>query len=118
MFLVVRYRPVRKTPLAVPERTWVRVLGTLNEYQARLFVAEKALQLGRGGVSHLSQLTGMSRVTITGGIRELRAGRKLRAATSDACASRVAGGRRWSTPIPSYPIGSERSWKKQPRVIR
>jgi len=40
----------------------VRVLGTLNEYQARLFVAEKALQLGRGGISHLSQLTGMSRV--------------------------------------------------------
>jgi len=36
-------------------RTWMRVLGTLNEYQARLFVAEKALQLGRGGISHLSQ---------------------------------------------------------------
>ena len=64
------------------ERIWVRVLGTLNEYQARLFVAEKALQLGRGGVSHLSQLTGMSRVTISEGIRELRAGRRLRAATS------------------------------------
>ena len=46
MFLVVRYRPVRETPLALSERTWVRVLRTLNEYQARLFVAEKALQLG------------------------------------------------------------------------
>src|ERR1700730_15615977 len=71
MFLVVRYRPVRETPLALSERTWARVLGTLNEYQARLFVAEKALQLGRGGISHLSQLTGMSRVTITEGVREL-----------------------------------------------
>ena len=105
----MRYGPVRETPRALSERTWVRVLGTLNEYQARLFVAEKALQLGRGGVSQLSQLTGMSRVTITEGMRELRAGRQLRAATSGVCASLAAGGRRWSTPIPSYPIGSERS---------
>ncbi len=60
----------------------MRVLGTLNEYQARLFVADKALQLGRGGISHLSQLTGMSRVTITQGLSELRAGRKLRTAVA------------------------------------
>jgi hypothetical protein len=39
---------------------------------ARLFVAEKAGQLGRGGISHLSQLTGMSRVTINQGLNELR----------------------------------------------
>lgn len=62
------------------ERTWLRILGTLNEYQARLFVAEKALQLGRGGISRLSQLTGMSRVTITQGLNELRTGKKLRTA--------------------------------------
>jgi hypothetical protein len=49
----------------------------MNEYQARLLVAERAAQLGRGGVSRLSQLTGMSRVTITQGLRELRGG-KLR----------------------------------------
>ena len=47
--LVVRYRPVRETPLALSERPWVRVLRTLNEYQARLFVAEKALQLEEEG---------------------------------------------------------------------
>jgi hypothetical protein len=34
-------------PAAV-KKTWLRIPGTLNEYQARLFVAEKALQLGRG----------------------------------------------------------------------
>ena len=62
------------------EKTWLRILGTLNEYQARLFVAEKASQLGRGGISRLSQLTGMSRVTITQGLNELRAGKKLRTA--------------------------------------
>jgi hypothetical protein len=47
----------------------------MNEYQARLLVAEKALQLGRGGISHLAQLTGMSRVTITQGVRDLISGK-------------------------------------------
>ena len=71
----------------------MRVLGTLNEYQARLFVAEKALQLGRGGISHLSQLTGMSRVTITQGLHELRTGRKLRTA-ADGRVRQAGGGRK------------------------
>jgi hypothetical protein len=75
-------RQTRSTIPTSAERIWIRVLGTLNGYQARLFVAEKALQLGRGGISHLSQLTGMSRVTITRGLSELRAGRKLRAAAA------------------------------------
>jgi hypothetical protein len=55
-------------------------MNTLNEYQARLFVAEKALELGRGGTSRLSKLTGMSRVTITSGVAELRGGKRLRGA--------------------------------------
>jgi Rhodopirellula transposase DDE domain len=59
----------------------MRVLGTLNEYQARLFVAEKALELGRGGISLLSRLTGMSRVTITQGVKDL-GGKKLRSAAA------------------------------------
>jgi len=52
-------------------------MNTLNEYQARLFVAEKALEMGRGGTSRLSKLTGMSRVTR---VAELRGGKRLRAA--------------------------------------
>jgi hypothetical protein len=75
------------------ERIWLRVLGTLNEYQARLFVAEKVLQLGRGGISHLAQLTGMSRVTITQGLSELRTGRKLRTA-ADGRVRQPGGGRK------------------------
>jgi hypothetical protein len=82
MFYVVQdHRQSRPVIPISAERTWLRVLGTLNEYQARLFVAEKALQLGRGGISHLSQVTGMSRVTITDGLKELRTGRRLRLAT-------------------------------------
>jgi len=58
--------------LTAEERRWVKVLTTLNEAQARWFVADKALDLGRGGVSRLSQVTGMSRMTITKAIKELR----------------------------------------------
>jgi hypothetical protein len=54
------------------ERQWLRVLGTLNEFQARVFVAQKALAEGRGGISRVSRLTGMSRPTIMKGITELQ----------------------------------------------
>ena len=69
------YRPGRGVSATSAERTWLRVLGAMNEYQARLLVAEKALQVGRGGISHLAQLTGMSRVTITQGVRDLISGK-------------------------------------------
>src|ERR1041384_5510792 len=78
MFYSMRsYGPARGIVTTSSEKTWLRVLGTMNEYQARLLVAERAAELGRGGVSHLSQLTGRSRVTITQGLRDLRGG-KLR----------------------------------------
>ena len=75
------------------EHCWLRVMNTLNEYQARLFVAEKALEMGRGGTSRLSKLTGMSRVTISSGMAELLGGKRLR----DAGTGRVrapGGGRK------------------------
>jgi len=49
------------------------VFRTLNEFQARLFTADKALDLGRGGISRLSALTGLSRTTITKAVEELEA---------------------------------------------
>ncbi len=78
MFYVV----ARLSSPASSEKIWLKVLGTLNEYQARLFVAERALGLGRGGITRLSSLTGMSRVTITQGIRELSGAAGLRSAAS------------------------------------
>jgi len=59
------------------ERRWLKVLAVLNELQARLYVADKALDLGRGGISRLSELTGMSRTTITKAVQELQSGKKL-----------------------------------------
>jgi Rhodopirellula transposase DDE domain len=91
MFYVVRNYAHRKSPSVNKE--WLRVLGTLNEYQARLFVAERALQMGRGGISHLSNLTGMSRVTITQGVSELRSAGKLRTVASGRVRS-PGGGRK------------------------
>jgi len=74
------------------ERRWLRVLGALNEAQARLFVAERALEMGRGGISRLSKLTGMSRLTIYKGAAELRG--KGRLIVAQAGRIRRAGGGR------------------------
>jgi hypothetical protein len=75
------------------ERRWLRVLGTLNESQARLFVAEKALEIGRGGISRLSSLTRMSRPTIYKGAAELQAKRRMHAAEAGRI-RRTGGGRK------------------------
>jgi hypothetical protein len=41
-------------------RGWSAAKGcTLNEAQARVFLAQKALEEGRGAVSRLARLTGM-----------------------------------------------------------
>jgi hypothetical protein len=66
---------VTKARIPETERYWLRVLGTLNEAQARVFVAQKILEQGRRAVSRLARLTSMSRPTILGGMAELEAGR-------------------------------------------
>ncbi len=50
----------------------LKVLGTLNEAQARWYVASEAITRGRGGIKAMEILTGMSRTTILRGITELR----------------------------------------------
>jgi hypothetical protein len=65
--------------LSDAERQWLRVLGTLNEFQARLAAAQRAIEFGRGGISHVARLTGMARPTITRGIAELHGRRPLEA---------------------------------------
>ena len=44
---------IRSARYTARDNRWLKVLGTLNEYQARLFVADKALDQGRGGISRL-----------------------------------------------------------------
>jgi hypothetical protein len=83
---------VRSNRRTAGESRWLKVLGTLNEYQARLFVADKALDQGRGGITRLSELTGMSRTTITKAVAALNSGKKLRLAERGRI--REAGGGR------------------------
>ena len=67
------------------------VLGTLNEAQARWYVAREVLAQGRGGLKRLHEVTGMSRPTILKGIRELQQGKPLEPTTR---IRRPGGGRR------------------------
>src|SRR5919109_1287818 len=85
-------RMATKARVPETERHWLRVLGSLNEAQARVFVAQKALAEGRGAVSRLSRLTGMSRPTILKGIAELESPRLLSPAVTGR--TRAAGGGR------------------------
>jgi hypothetical protein len=52
-----------------------RIAGFLDERGRRLFVANEALELGRGGVTAVSAASGIARSTIIRGIAELKAGR-------------------------------------------
>jgi transposase len=63
--------------LAESDRHWLKVLGTMNEAQARLYAAQRSIELGRGGISHVARVTGMSRPTIMKGVAELRSRRPL-----------------------------------------
>jgi len=55
-----------------PNDLMLKVLGTLNESQARWYVAREVVARGRGGLKAMYELTGMSRPTILKGIRELQ----------------------------------------------
>ena len=83
----------RGRTVAGAEKRWLKVFRTLNEFQARLFAADKALDLGRGGVSRLSALTGLSRTTITKAVEELESSRKL-VSFGEGRIRRVGGGRK------------------------
>src|SRR5439155_1941447 len=56
------------------EDTFLRFFRTLDERQARLSAAERALALGRGGMTRLARVTGLSQPTIRKGVAELRSG--------------------------------------------
>src|SRR5438034_3929730 len=86
-------RSTRGRSVSGAEGRWLKVFRTLNEFQARLFAADKALDLGRGGISRLSSLTGLSRTTITKAVEELESGGKL-VSVGEGRVRRVGGGRK------------------------
>jgi Rhodopirellula transposase DDE domain len=82
---------IRSKPRSPQERRWLKVLGTLNEFQARLFLASLALDQGRGGISRMSELTGMSRTTLTKAVAELTSRKKLEAGAAGRVRAAGAG---------------------------
>jgi transposase len=50
------------------------MLPILNERQRRVFLATEAIAIGYGGISRISKISGISRVTITQGIKEIENG--------------------------------------------
>jgi hypothetical protein len=51
-----------------------RMMPLLNERLLRQYLANEAKSYGRGGITLVSQISGVSRTTITAGIKELKNG--------------------------------------------
>lgn len=74
-----------------------RVVIELDEKNRRLFAGLLAKQLGRGGIQRLAEITGMTRMTIRRGLREIkRAGRR----SSDRLRRAGAGRKRVEKKVP------------------
>jgi hypothetical protein len=67
-----------------------RMMPLLNERQKRLYLANEAISYGRGGISVVSRISGMSRTTITKALDELNNGY-----TIDGNIRRSGGGRKF-----------------------
>jgi hypothetical protein len=65
------FADMRERDLAALEEKVTRLWPHLDERARRLFAASEARELGHGGVSLVSRVCGLSRVTITKGLREL-----------------------------------------------
>jgi hypothetical protein len=57
----------------VMQKRIMQTLPMLNEFQRRRFLAIEAKSLGYGGISLVSRLSGVSRQTLTEGVKELAA---------------------------------------------
>ena len=88
----------------------------LKETQTRVYVAHKALALGRGGISTVAELPGLSRPTIPNGLKELRAGM----APETAVMLRKQGGGRQCEKrlMPPSCVIWKASWKRTRRASR
>jgi hypothetical protein len=74
-------------------RKYRLVARELDERRRRQWAAAEARELGHGGVSAVARATGLSRPTITAGVRELRLPARQRAAAAQRV-RRPGGGRR------------------------
>jgi transposase len=59
-------------------KTWQSLIPSLSEAQKRWYVAQKAIELGRGGITQMHDLTGLSQTTIIKAIKEIKQGKPLK----------------------------------------
>ena len=59
------------------DESWIRLLPDLNESQRRWLAGFKVLEIGRGGLKKIQQLTGLSAPTIIKGIKEIKSNKQL-----------------------------------------
>jgi hypothetical protein len=78
------------------------VVPTLNEYQRRRYLSAEAKSIGRGGISLVSRVSGVSRQTLTDGLKELA---DTTASPMEQGRSRKAGG------------GRKPVWEAQPEIL-
>jgi predicted transcriptional regulator len=57
------------------EERILTMLPYLNEAQKRLFLASEAISYGRGGISEIERISGVTRKTIRKGIAEINSGK-------------------------------------------
>jgi hypothetical protein len=62
---------MKKKDIAALEMRITTMLPMLNEYQRRIFLSAEAKAIGYGGISLVSRISGVSRPTLTGGVKEL-----------------------------------------------
>jgi len=74
------------------DKSWLKVFSALSEQQKRWFAAVKAKEIGYGGISNVSRETGLSRTTITHGIKEIESKKQL--SKSDDRIRSKGGGRK------------------------
>ena len=74
------------------QESWLRFFNTLDEAQRRWAASAKSLDLGYGGISEISRITGLSRTTINLGIKELQQNDPLRKQPDEI--RRKGGGRK------------------------
>ena len=53
-------------------KNWQTLIPSLSEAQKRWYVGLKAIELGRGGIARMHELTGLSKNTIVRGIHEVK----------------------------------------------
>ena len=81
------------------EAKYEKILPLLNEKQKRMILAAEAESMGRGGLIKVSKLSGISRVTLNIGIKEIAAISSSKSLPTEERIRNAGGGRKKKTEI-------------------